>query len=87
MENKKLVNEDNIIETILNLMEQTERFVHKNGDEKKTYVMAGVKLIIGNEGYERYHYFISMFIDFTISVSKGKKINLNNIKKKYCCFK
>ena len=86
MENKKLVNEDNIIETILNLMEQTEKFVHKNGDEKKTYVMAGVKVLIGNEGYERYHYFISMFIDFAISVSKGKKINLNNIKKKYCCF-
>lgn len=86
MENKKLVNEDNIIETILNLMEETERFVYKNGDEKKTYVMKGVKLLIGNEGYERYQYFISMFIDFTISVSKGRKININNIKKKYCCF-
>lgn len=84
--NKEDVNENNIIQTILNLMEQVEGFINKNGQEKKQYVMSGVKTIIGDEPYDRYKYFISSFIDFTVSVSKGKKINLNNIKKKYCCF-
>ena len=84
--NKEDVDENNIIQTILNLMEQVEGFIDKNGQEKKQYVMSGVRVIIGNDAYERYRYFISSFIDFTISISKGKKLNLNNIKKKYCCF-
>lgn len=79
-------NKDNIINTILKLMEQVEGFVDKNGEEKKNYVMSGVKIAIGDEAYERYNFFISMFIDFAISISKGKKLNLNNIKKKYCCY-
>lgn len=86
METKHLVSEDNIIETILTLMEQVEGFVNKNGQEKKDYVMSGVKTLLGPEVYERYSYFISSFIDFAVSISKGKKLNLNNIKKKYCCF-
>ena len=86
METNNLVNEDNIIDTILKLMEQVESFIDKNGTDKKNYVMSGVRVIIGNDAYERYHFFISSFIDFAISISKGKKLNLNNIKKKYCCF-
>lgn len=82
----KIINEDNIIDTILNLMEQVEGFIGKNGQEKKQYVMSGVRVIIGNDAYDRYKYFISSFIDFAINISKGKKLNLNNIKKKYCCF-
>ena len=78
-------NKENIIETIIKLMEQTEGFLDKDGAEKKVYVLSGTKLIIGEVLYDRYQYFISMFIDFVISVSKGKKLNLNNIKKKYCC--
>lgn len=80
------INQDNIIDTILTLMEQVESFVNKNGQEKKVFVMSGVKTIIGDEPYDRYKYFISSFIDFAVSISKGKKININNIKKKYCCF-
>jgi len=80
------INEDNIIDTILKLMEQVESFIDKNGEEKKKYVMSGVRVIIGDEPYDRYKYFISSFIDFAVSISKGKKININNIKKKYCCF-
>lgn len=80
------INQDNIIDTILTLMEQVESFVNKNGQEKKLFVMSGVKTIIGDEPYDRYKYFISSFIDFAVSISKGKKININNIKKKYCCF-
>ena len=86
METNNLVNETNIIDTILNLMEQVDSFIDKNGGEKKHYVMSGVKVIIGDDAYERYKYFISSFIEFAVSISKGKKINLNNIKKKYCCF-
>ena len=85
METKK-ISEDNIIEVILQLMEQVESFVNKNGQEKKQYVMSGVKVIIGDEPYDRYRYFISLFIDFAVNISRGKKLNLNNIKKKYCCF-
>lgn len=78
---------DNIIYTIIKLMEQTERFVDKNGEEKKVYVMSGVKIAIGDEMMERYYYFISMFIDFAVKVSKGDvNLNLNKIKKKYCCY-
>ena len=80
------ISETNIIDTILNLMEQVDSFMDKNGEEKKHYVMSGVKVIIGDDAYERYKYFISSFIEFAVSISKGKKINLNNIKKKYCCF-
>ena len=67
-------------------MEQVESFVNKNGQEKKQYVMSGVKTIIGDEPFDRYRYFISLFIDFAVNISRGKKLNLNNIKKKYCCF-
>jgi hypothetical protein len=81
------ITEDNIIDTILKLMKQVEGFIDKNGTEKKQYVMDGLRVIIGDEAYERYRYFISSFIDFAVSISKGKvKIDINNIKKKYCCF-
>ena len=80
------MDEENIIETIIKLMEQTENFVDKDGADKKVYVLTGTKLLLGDEVYNRYQYFISMFIDFVVGVSKGKKININNIKKKYCCY-
>ena len=78
--------EDNIIETVIKLMEQVERMIDKNGEEKKLFVVSGTKLILGNAVYERHSYFISMFIDFAIQVSKGKKLNFNNLKNNYCCF-
>ena len=83
----EVMNDDkeNIIDTIIKLMEQTESFLDKDGAEKKVYVLSGLKIIIGAEVYHRYHYFISMFIDFAVSISKGRKLNLNNIKKN-CCF-
>ena len=87
METKKL--QDNIIDTtikIIKIMEQVERFDNKNGIAKKHYVMTGVKVILGDEVYERYYHFIDMFIDFTVSVTKGRKMNLNNFSKNYCCF-
>ena len=61
-----------------------------NGRQKKNYVLDNLKSLLGADSFERYKYFISSFIDFAVSVSKGKKINLNNAykeyKKKYCCF-
>jgi len=76
---------DNIIDTTIKIMEQVERF-DKSGIDKKKYVMTGVKVILGDEVYEQYYNFIDMFIDFTVSVTKGRKMNLNNFSKKYCCF-
>ena len=84
METEKLA-KDNIIDTTIKIMEQVERFDNKNGIEKH-YVMTGVKVILGDEVYERYYHFIDMFIDFTVSVTKGRKINLNTFSKNYCCF-
>lgn len=80
------INEHNIIDIILKLMENVENFIDMNGQQKKHYVLNSVKSLLGDENYDRYKYFISSFIDFAVSVSRGKKINLNNIKKKYCCF-
>lgn len=84
----KIITEDNIIDTILKLMEKVEDFIDMNGRQKKNYVLENLKSLIGADSFERYKYFISSFIDFAVSVSKGKKINLNKTrtKKKYCCF-
>ena len=83
--NDNLINEDNIVDTIIKMMEKVEQFVDKTGIEKKVIVLNNIKSIMGDEPYERYKYFISSTIDFIIEVSKGRKINLNNIKKKFCC--
>jgi hypothetical protein len=86
MENQKL-SEDNIIETVVKLMQQIDKIKDSNGEKKKLYVMSGTKLLIGDEMYQRYEYFISIFIDFTIKISKGDiKLDLNKIKQKYCCY-
>ena len=83
--NDNLINEDNIVDTIIKMMEKAEQFIDKTGIEKKIIVLDNIKSIMGDEPYERYKYFISSTIDFIIEVSKGRKINLNNIKKKFCC--
>ena len=80
-----LINEDNIIDTIIKMMEKTEQFIDKTGIEKKVIVLDNIKTIMGQESYNRYKYLISSTIDFIIEVSKGRKINLNNFKKKFCC--
>jgi hypothetical protein len=80
-----LLNEDNIIDTILKIMEKTEQFVNKTGIEKKAIVIDNISSLMGVESYNRYKYLISTTIDFIIEISKGRKIDLNNLKKKYCC--
>ena len=83
--NEKLINEDNIVDTIIKMMEKTEQFIDKSGVEKKVIVLNNIKSIMGDEPYDRYKYLISSTIDFIVEVSKGRKINLNNFKKKFCC--
>jgi hypothetical protein len=68
---------DHVVDTFIKLMEQTERFVDKNGQQKKHYVLAGIQSIIGPESFKRYNYFIDMFIDCIVSISKGRTIYLN----------
>jgi hypothetical protein len=80
-----LLNENNIIDTILKIMEKAEQFVDKTGIEKKAIVIDNIKSIMDVESYNRYKYLISTTIDFIIEISKGRKINLNNLKKKFCC--
>lgn len=82
---ESLINEDNIIETILKMMEKAEQFIDKSGVEKKVIVLNNLKSLLGDDSYERYKYIIIGLIDFAVEISKGRKINLNNIKKKFCC--
>lgn len=79
--------EDNIIETILKLMENAEQFIDKSGVEKKAIVLSNLKTLLGVDTYEQYKYIIMGVIDFAVQVSKGRKINLNDIKKRFffCC--
>ena len=87
MENSSLISENSIIESVITLMEQVEEIVNLKGLDKKIFVLKELKLLIGDESYDKYNFMISSFIDFTIKISKGNiKLNLNNIKKKYCCF-
>lgn len=75
----------NIIELVKDLMEKAEQFVDKNGAEKKEIVMLNIKTLIGFEKYDIFEPIISQTIDFIIAISKKNiKLNLNNIKKKYC---
>jgi hypothetical protein len=75
---------NDIIKTIVSCMEQVElRSIR--GSEKKRVVLEMVALIIGHDAYERYAYFIAIFIDYVIDISKGNvELNINQIK--YCCF-
>jgi hypothetical protein len=82
---ENLLNEDNIIDTVIKMMEKAEQFVDKTGIEKKAIVLDNIKSLMGLESYNRYKYLISSTVDFIIQVSKGRKINLNNLKKKFCC--
>ena len=75
--------EEYIITMITEMMEQAEGFVHMNDIEKKQCVTDTMELLLGDEIYEKYSSFISIIIDHTIKVSKGRyKINSN----KLCCF-
>ena len=82
---ENLLNEGNIIDTVIKMMEKAEQFVGKTGLEKKAIVLDNIKSLMGVESYNRYKYLISSTVDFIIQVSKGRKINLNNLKKKFCC--
>ena len=82
---ENLLNEDNIIDTVIKMMEKAEQFVDKTGIEKKAIVLDNIKSLMGVESYNRYKYLISSTVDFIIQVSKGRKFNLNNLKKKFCC--
>jgi hypothetical protein len=71
----------NIVEIVIQLMEQTENIINLSGEEKKNVVLDNLQTIIGKEAYDNYYYLIINVIDFAIGISKGKKLNLNNLKK------
>jgi len=83
--NDSLINENNIVDNVIKMMEKAEQFIDKSGVEKKAIVLDNLKSLLGADSYERYKYLIMGVIDFIVEVSKGRKINLNNIKKKFCC--
>ena len=81
------INDNDIVGAVIKIMEQAEQFVDKSGPEKKAIVLANIKSLLGEQLYERYKYLIMNIIDFTIQISKGRKLNLNNkkFKKSLCC--
>ena len=84
---RMFLKEDTLIETIVKYMELAEKMIHKSGVGKKSYVLAGMKEYLGEEEYNDQINFILSFIDFTIKISRGDVLlQLNKIKKKYCCF-
>lgn len=76
----------NIVEIVIKLMEEAENIVNLKGEEKKKEVLDNLQTVIGRDAYSNYYYLIINVIDFAVNISKGKKLNLNNLKKKYCCF-
>jgi len=80
------VDENNIIKTIVELMNKVENVLDMSGADKKVYVLNEIKKILGYDLYERYSYFIVTFIDFVVDVSKNKSgIEINKIKRKFKC--
>ena len=77
-----------IIDLIVKLMTEVESFVEFTGEQKKTYVIAQIKLVRDKTDYEMYGELIDLLVEFIIAISRGEyKLNLNNIKKitTKCC--
>ena len=77
-----------IIDLIVKLMTEVESFVDFKGEQKKTYVIAQIKLVLDETDYNTYGELIDLLVEFIIAISRGEyKLNLNNIKKitTKCC--
>jgi hypothetical protein len=71
----------NIVSLIIKLMEEVEDIVNLKGEEKKAKVLENLQTLIGKDAYTNYYFLIINVIDFAVDISKGKKLNLNNLKK------
>ena len=80
------MSESTIFTMIIDLMRSTQAINGMTGDEKKSFVMARIKDILGNESYERYQPVISMAIDLLKTISRDKSVleGLDSLKKKLC---
>lgn len=70
--------ENDIYDYLLGFMIKVEKIKKLKGKEKKKWVQAKIKEILGEECYERYSPFISVTIDFIISLSKNRKAFLKS---------
>ena len=78
----EMINENtNIVSLIIKLMEEVEDIVNLKGEEKKAKVLENLQTLIGKNAYNNYYFLIINVIDFAVDISKGKKLNLNNLKK------
>jgi len=71
----------NIVSLIIKLMEEVEDIVNLKGEEKKVKVLENLQILIGKDAYTNYYFIIINVIDLVVDISKGKKININNLKK------
>ena len=77
-----------IIDLVVKLMTEVESFVDFKGEQKKTYVITQIKLVLDETDYKTYGELIDLLVEFIIAISRGEcKLNLNNIKKitTKCC--
>ncbi len=86
-----MINDFNIFSLVIKLMEQAERFITYNGEQKKTYVKQLVKMLLvekwGLEYYQKYEFIVPIVIEFIITISRNEiLININKIKKDCKCF-
>lgn len=79
--------ENDIYDYILGFMVKVEKIKKLKGKEKKKWVQVKIKEILGEESYERYSPFISVTIDFIISLSKNRKAFLKSFNNNsfLCC--
>ena len=79
------MSEATIFTMIIDLMRSTQAINGMTGDEKKSFVMARIKDILGNESYERYQPVISMAIDLLKTISRDKSVleGLDSLKRNY----
>lgn len=80
---------DSIYEQTFAYMADIERKFHeRSGEEKKNMVLSYVQIVLGRE-FAHYKELISSFIDFTVTLSKNKRLlkDINKYKfsiKNYC---
>ncbi len=74
-----------LINTLINIMEEVERFSKKSGSEKKISVMQILKKRCDKDIFEKYEDVFSELIDFICSFSKKLiRVHINEKCKLFC---
>jgi hypothetical protein len=72
----------NILYIIIDYMNQAQA-LHKDGYNKKNFVLKNIKLVLGEESYCRYLPYIDLTIDMIKIIANNKEL-LSKLKMKNC---